>query len=70
VCSTSCRVNEVDALWPPGGSGRVERRGAGVLIEVRKIVPGLCVGQQRLVFGIENKSGLKGLNWPLVMQED
>jgi hypothetical protein len=34
-------VTEVDALWPPGGSGRVERRGAGVLIEVRKIAPGL-----------------------------
>jgi hypothetical protein len=64
-------VTEVDALWPPGGSGRVERRGAGVLIEVRKIAPGLGAGQQRFVFGIENKSGLEGLNWrSLVMQED
>jgi len=56
-------VAEVDALRPPGGSGRVERCRAGVLIEVLEIVPGVGVGKQRLVFGVERKRGLSSLSW-------
>jgi hypothetical protein len=56
-------VTEVDALRLPGGSGRVERRCAGVLIEVREIAPGDGGGKQRLVFGVERKRGLSSLSW-------
>jgi hypothetical protein len=33
-------MTKVDALRLPGGSGRVKRCGAAVLIEVREIAPG------------------------------
>jgi hypothetical protein len=56
-------VTEVDALRQPGSSGRVERPGTGVFIEVREIAPGDGPGKQRLIFGVERKRGLSSLSW-------
>ena len=56
VCSTSWRWLKYTPFGQAGRAGGVERRGAGVLVEVGEVVVGRARRQQRLVFADRNSA--------------